>query len=239
MDRSYQVVVEDAPDPRDLAFLEERMAEAAVSAAGVGDEEEFAVVVRDGGRVVAGVVGCDLGWGLPGARRVGRGVPPRSWPRPDAHGRGRGGGTATGVPSGHGSDVRRPDRRLLRPPGLPDRRVSSRTALRARPPAGTARSSPVTEPGDASRVDSVVQALHSRFGATVDLALIAALVEAEFATYSRTRWITEFVPFWSRDACERRFGSPPTPDRHQADGRFPSAPRSSSAGGPMAPMARR
>lgn len=61
MDRSYQVVVEDEPDPRDLAFLEERMAEAAVSAAGVGDEQEFAVFVRDGGHVVAGASGAIWG----------------------------------------------------------------------------------------------------------------------------------------------------------------------------------
>ncbi len=63
MNRSYQVVVEDQPDPRDLAFLEERMAEAAVSAAGVGDEEEFAVVVRDGDEVVAGASGAIWGGG--------------------------------------------------------------------------------------------------------------------------------------------------------------------------------
>ena len=55
MDASYIVVVEHDPDPHDLAFLEERMAEAAVAAAGVGGEEEFAVVVREDDRVVAGV----------------------------------------------------------------------------------------------------------------------------------------------------------------------------------------
>ena len=52
---SYTVVVEDDPDPADLAFLEERMAAAAVAAVGVGDEEEFAVVVREEGRIVAGI----------------------------------------------------------------------------------------------------------------------------------------------------------------------------------------
>ena len=52
---SYTVVVEDDPNPVDLAFLEERMAEAAVAAVGVGDEEEFAVVVREDGRIVAGI----------------------------------------------------------------------------------------------------------------------------------------------------------------------------------------
>jgi len=54
MGHQYSVVFEHEPDPLDLAFLEERLAEAAVSAAGVGDEQEFAVIVRDGGRIVAG-----------------------------------------------------------------------------------------------------------------------------------------------------------------------------------------
>jgi GNAT superfamily N-acetyltransferase len=55
------LVVEHQPDPLDLAFLEERMAEAAVSAAGVGDEEEFVVIMRDDGRIVAGA-SC-VNWG--------------------------------------------------------------------------------------------------------------------------------------------------------------------------------
>ena len=63
MDRPHHVTVEREPDPLDLAFLEERMAEAAISAAGVGDEEEFAVLVRDDGRVVAGASGSIWGGG--------------------------------------------------------------------------------------------------------------------------------------------------------------------------------
>ena len=63
MDRPYHVVFEHEPDPLDLAFLEERMAQAAVSAAGVGDEQEFAVLVRDDGRVVAGASGAIWGGG--------------------------------------------------------------------------------------------------------------------------------------------------------------------------------
>ena len=63
MDRVHRVVVEREPDPLDLAFLEERMAEAAVSAASVGDEQEFAVLVRDDGRVVAGASGSIWGGG--------------------------------------------------------------------------------------------------------------------------------------------------------------------------------
>ena len=63
MDRSHRLVVDHEPDPLDLALLEERMAEAAISAAGVGDEEEFAVFVRDDGRVVAGASGSIWGGG--------------------------------------------------------------------------------------------------------------------------------------------------------------------------------
>ena len=59
----HDAVVERQPDPLDLAFLEERMAEAAVAAVGAGDEEEFAVVVRDGGQIVAGASGVIWGGG--------------------------------------------------------------------------------------------------------------------------------------------------------------------------------
>jgi GNAT superfamily N-acetyltransferase len=55
MGRPYHLVVEDDPDPRDLALLEERLAAAAVAAVGAGEEEEFGIFVRDdGGRIVAG-----------------------------------------------------------------------------------------------------------------------------------------------------------------------------------------
>ena len=63
MDRPHRVTVEREPDPLDLAFLEQRMAEAAISAADVGDEEEFAVLVRDDDRVVAGASGSIWGGG--------------------------------------------------------------------------------------------------------------------------------------------------------------------------------
>jgi GNAT superfamily N-acetyltransferase len=63
VDRHYQVDFESEPDPLDLAFLEERMADAAVSAARVGDEREFAVIVRDQGEIVAGASGAIWGGG--------------------------------------------------------------------------------------------------------------------------------------------------------------------------------
>ncbi len=62
MDDSYRLVVEDSPEPADLALLEERVAAAAVAAAGVGDDEEFAIFVRnDDGRILAGISG--MVWG--------------------------------------------------------------------------------------------------------------------------------------------------------------------------------
>src|SRR5213596_2698036 len=62
IERSPHLVVEDAPAPADLALLEERVAKAAVAAAGVGDEEEFGVFVRDEeGKILAGV--SALVWG--------------------------------------------------------------------------------------------------------------------------------------------------------------------------------
>jgi len=63
MDRPYRVTVENDPDPLDLAFLEERMAEAAVAAAGVGDEQEFAVLIRADDRIIAGASGTIWGGG--------------------------------------------------------------------------------------------------------------------------------------------------------------------------------
>ena len=63
MDDPVRVVVDRDPDPHDLAFLEERMAEAAVSAAGVGEEQELAVLVHVGGRIVAGASGVIWGGG--------------------------------------------------------------------------------------------------------------------------------------------------------------------------------
>ena len=62
VDASHRLVVEDSPDPADLALLEERVAAAAIAAAGLGDDEEFGIFVRDDdGRVVAGISG--IVWG--------------------------------------------------------------------------------------------------------------------------------------------------------------------------------
>lgn len=61
MDYAYHLVVESQPDPLDLALLEERLAAAAVAAAGVGEEQEFGIFVRDDGRVVAGASGSIWG----------------------------------------------------------------------------------------------------------------------------------------------------------------------------------
>ena len=62
VDRGHLMVVEDSPDPADLALLEERVAAAAIAAVGGDAEREFGVFVRDdGGRVLAGISG--LVWG--------------------------------------------------------------------------------------------------------------------------------------------------------------------------------
>ena len=62
MDDSYRLVVEDSPDPADLALLEEGVAAAAIDAAGVGDDQELGIFVRDDdGRVIAGISG--IVWG--------------------------------------------------------------------------------------------------------------------------------------------------------------------------------
>lgn len=63
MDDSYRVEFEDKPCPLDLAFLEDHMARAAIDAAGVGDEKEFAVLVRKNGVIVAGASGAMWGGG--------------------------------------------------------------------------------------------------------------------------------------------------------------------------------
>ena len=62
MGREYHLVVEDHPDPGDLALLDEQLAAAAVAAAGVGEEQEFGIFVRDdAGRIVAGASGSVWG----------------------------------------------------------------------------------------------------------------------------------------------------------------------------------
>jgi GNAT superfamily N-acetyltransferase len=53
---SPALIVEDSPDPADVALLEEQVAAAAIAAAGLGDEQEFAIFARDDdGHVVAGI----------------------------------------------------------------------------------------------------------------------------------------------------------------------------------------
>src|SRR6266508_3778257 len=62
MDEPYRLVVEDSPDPAELALLEERVAQAAIAAAGLGEDAEFGIFVRDNnGGVVAGISG--IVWG--------------------------------------------------------------------------------------------------------------------------------------------------------------------------------
>ena len=49
-----ELVVEDSPAAADVALLEERVAAAAMAAAGVGEEQEFGIFARGAdGRVVA------------------------------------------------------------------------------------------------------------------------------------------------------------------------------------------
>jgi GNAT superfamily N-acetyltransferase len=58
VDEAQRFVVEDEPDPSDLAFLEERLADAAVAAVGAGEDHEFAIFARDGDRqILAGAFG--------------------------------------------------------------------------------------------------------------------------------------------------------------------------------------
>ena len=62
MGHRYDLIVEEEPDPRDLALLEEKLAAAAVAAVGAGEEEEFAIFARDdAGRIVAGASGSVWG----------------------------------------------------------------------------------------------------------------------------------------------------------------------------------
>jgi len=62
VETSHGLVVEDAPEPADLAKLEEQVAAAATAAAGARDEQEFGIFLRDNdGRMLAGISG--LIWG--------------------------------------------------------------------------------------------------------------------------------------------------------------------------------
>jgi GNAT superfamily N-acetyltransferase len=59
---SYPLVIEDQPDPMDMALLEEKLANAAIAAVGAGDEQDFGIFVRDDdGRILAGVSGSTWG----------------------------------------------------------------------------------------------------------------------------------------------------------------------------------
>ena len=53
--------VEDHPDPRDIEVLETQIRREASAAMGLGDEVDLAILVRDGGRVVAGISGWTWG----------------------------------------------------------------------------------------------------------------------------------------------------------------------------------
>ena len=62
MDHTFRLVVEDAPDAADLAWLEEKVAAAAAAAAGDELEQELAVFVRgDQGALLGGI--CGITWG--------------------------------------------------------------------------------------------------------------------------------------------------------------------------------
>ena len=55
------MIVEDSPGPADLAFLEDRVAAAAIAALDGDAEREFGVFVRDGDTILAGISG--IVWG--------------------------------------------------------------------------------------------------------------------------------------------------------------------------------
>lgn len=61
MDVPLDLVVERGPDPLDLAFLEDQLADAAIDALGIGPERDFAILVRDGDRIAAGASGTIWG----------------------------------------------------------------------------------------------------------------------------------------------------------------------------------
>ena len=53
--------VEDHPDPADIEVLETQIRREASAAMGLGGDADLAIVVRDGGRVVAGISGWTWG----------------------------------------------------------------------------------------------------------------------------------------------------------------------------------
>jgi GNAT superfamily N-acetyltransferase len=63
VEAGYRFEFDEEPDQLDLAFLEDRMTQSAVTAAGVGEEKEFAVLVRENAEIVAGASGAMWGGG--------------------------------------------------------------------------------------------------------------------------------------------------------------------------------
>jgi GNAT superfamily N-acetyltransferase len=62
MDHAFRLVVDDDPDLAELGLLEDRVAAAAVDAAGVGPGRDLAVFVRDdAGAVIGGISGVTWG----------------------------------------------------------------------------------------------------------------------------------------------------------------------------------
>jgi GNAT superfamily N-acetyltransferase len=55
--------VEDAPDPRDIGFLETQIRAEASAAMGLRDDAELAIFVREAGRILAGISGWTWGDG--------------------------------------------------------------------------------------------------------------------------------------------------------------------------------
>ena len=102
MDGPYRFVVEDPPDPADVAFLEQCVADAASAAAGVGPEQEFGVFVRDDeGGIVAGISGivwggyCELQAMWVDGEHRGRGLARALMAAAETEARGRGCGLIT------------------------------------------------------------------------------------------------------------------------------------------------
>ena len=71
VDGSYRLVIEDEPDPLDLALLEERLAAAAVASVGVGEEREFGIFARDDEGTSSRVRPAAPGVGVPRCTRCG------------------------------------------------------------------------------------------------------------------------------------------------------------------------
>jgi GNAT superfamily N-acetyltransferase len=60
----HRLVVDHSPDPADLALLEQHVSDAAIAAAGLGEDQEFALFVRDDdGQIIAGISGMTWGGG--------------------------------------------------------------------------------------------------------------------------------------------------------------------------------